>query len=244
MDFRGQIVVVLDAGNQIGRATVQLLIASGAEVVAGFMPDASGDAPLLPHPPGTLALQPVDWRNQASVQALIATALSRRDRLDALVNNPLLLHYRPVEAITDDQWAETLSVNLDSVFFACKAAVRPMMKRRYGRIVNLAALHGLAGGPGQADYSAATGATLGLTRALARETAPWGICVNAVAPGLIEHETAEVLPPELRAWGEQVIALRRAGKPEEVAAAIVFLASPLASYITGQTLVVDGGWRM
>jgi 3-oxoacyl-[acyl-carrier protein] reductase len=102
----------------------------------------------------------------------------------------------------------------------------------------------VGGGPGQADYSAATGGLLGFTRALAREAAAWSITANAVTPGLVETEMLGVMPAEQRAWGERVIALRRVGQPAEVAAASVFLASPLASYITGQTLAVDGGWRM
>jgi 3-oxoacyl-[acyl-carrier protein] reductase len=146
--------------------------------------------------------------------------------------------------MTIEQWQSTLTTTLDGAYHVCKAALRPMMKRRYGRIVNVAALHGVAGGPYQADFSAATGGVLGMTRALAREAAAWNINVNAVMPGLIATEMLDVIPEEQQAWGERVIALRRIGQPEEVAAAVVFLASPLASYITGQALAVDGGWRM
>jgi len=130
------------------------------------------------------------------------------------------------------------------VYHTCRAVLRPMMRARYGRIVNMSALHAVGGGPGQADYSAATGGVLGVTRALAREASAWSITVNAVTPGLVETEMLDVMPKEERDWGERVIALRRSGRPEEIAAAIIFLASPLASYITGQTLAVDGGWRM
>lgn len=137
-----------------------------------------------------------------------------------------------------------ISINLEGIFHACKAVLRPMMRRHYGRIVNVSALHGLAGGPMQADFSASTGGIFGLTRSLARESAAWEITVNAVAAGLITTNMLNVLPEQEREWGERIMALRRSGKPEEAAAAIVFLASPLASYITGQVLSVDGGWRM
>jgi len=146
--------------------------------------------------------------------------------------------------ISIEQWRAILATNLDGVYHTCRAVLRPMMKARYGRIVNMSALHAVGGGPGQADYSAATGGVLGITRALAREAAAWSITVNAVTPGLVETEMLDVMPQEERDWGERVIALRRSGRPEEIAAAIIFLASPLASYITGQTLAVDGGWRM
>jgi 3-oxoacyl-[acyl-carrier protein] reductase len=247
MDFAGQVVVVTGGSRGVGRAAVQMLAARGARVLFGYQSrhtDAEATIAGCGEALQSVACHAGDLRQPATAEALIEAALSRWGQIDALIHCAGMARYAPLQQISDPQWEEVLQSNLDSAFFLCKAAIRPMMKRRYGRIVLVAALHGVAGGPGQADYSAATGAMLGLAKALAREVAPWTLTVNTILPGFVATEQLAVIPSEQREWGEQVIALRRPAQPEEVAAAALFLASPLASYITGVSLPVDGGWRM
>jgi 3-oxoacyl-[acyl-carrier protein] reductase len=247
MDFSGQVAIVTGGSRGIGRAAVRDLARRGARVLFCYREraDAAAETLALARESGAeLEALQCDVADPSAGATLVGAALERWGRLDVLVNCAGAAAFGPIETTDAARWAATLAANLTGVYHTCRAALRPMMQRRYGRIVNLAALHGTGGFPGQADYSAATGGVLGLTRALAREVAPWTITVNAVAPGFVDTEMLAVTPPELRAWGERIIALRRAGRPEEVASAIVFLASPLASYITGHTLAVDGGWTM
>lgn len=247
MNFTGQVAIVTDGTQSIGRAIVEMLVERGAYVVVGYHDQQHSSeeiAARYAQIPGEVMLQHVDVRERASVDALVGATLDRWDRIDILINNNTIAAYAPISEISSAQWHATLANNLDSIYHTCKAVMRPMMRRHYGRIVNVSAIHGAAGGPNQADFSAAMGGVLGFSRALAREAAPWSITVNTVATGLIAGDVLDSLPPEERAWGERVIALRRVGEPKEAAAAVAFLASSLASYITGQTLTVDGGWRM
>ncbi|WP_298817166.1 3-oxoacyl-ACP reductase family protein [Chloroflexus sp.] len=247
IDFSGQVAIVTGGSGGIGQAITRGLARHGASVLIGYHHDEAEAAAVVAAAQalgGEAMAVAVDVRETDSGNTLVNAALERWGRLDILINSAGIADYGPLSAMSSERWRQTIQTNLTGVYHTCRAALRPMMQQRYGRIINLAALYGTSGFPGQADFAAAAGGIIGLTRALAREAAPWQITVNAVAPGMIETELTQVIPSEIRQWSVGIIALRRLGKPEEVAAAVLFLASSAASYITGQTLAVDGGWTM
>jgi 3-oxoacyl-[acyl-carrier protein] reductase len=180
----------------------------------------------------------------ADVEKMVAEALREFGRIDILVNNAGIFRKAFAVEMTDEQWDETIRVDLKGVFNCCRAVIAPMTRHNYGRIVNISSIDGLRGCSGYAHYAAAKAGVIGLTRSLARELAPYGICVNAVAPGMIDTDMTKDRIAKYKHDYEKQIPLGRIGKPKDVAGAVTFLASDEASYMTGQTINVDGGWVM
>jgi 3-oxoacyl-[acyl-carrier protein] reductase len=208
--------------------------AAAAEAVVQQIAAAGGEA---------LAFA-ADVSDEAAVQQMIEAVLQRWGRLDVFVNNAGVTDDAPLLRLKPEQWQRVIETDLTSVFLCCRAAVPAMRVQRYGRIINIGSLAGLAGNVGQANYAAAKAALVGFSRALAREVAHDRITVNVVAPGYIETDLVESVAPALREWALKTIALGRFGTADEVAAAVAFVASPRASYMTGHVLTIDGGWVM
>jgi 3-oxoacyl-[acyl-carrier protein] reductase len=182
-----------------------------------------------------------DVSDVASVVKLVADVEAAFGGVDILVNNAGLTRDNLMMRIKDDDWDAVLDTNLRGAFVATRAATRGMMKRRWGRVINITSIVGIIGNKGQANYSASKAGLIGLTKSVAKELASRNILTNAIAPGFIETEMTAAMTPEARAAMAGQIPLERLGEPMDVARAVAFLASDLASYITGQVLVVDGG---
>lgn len=175
---------------------------------------------------------------------LFEEVLAAFGRVDVLVNNAGITRDNLILRLSEEDFDKVLDTNLKGAFFCCKAAARPMMKQRFGRIINLTSVVGLRGNPGQTNYSASKAGLIGLTKSLAKELASRGITANAVAPGFIDTDMTRAMPEAAKAAMNGTIPLGRPGQPEEVARAVAFFASEESGYITGQVLCVDGGMAM
>ncbi len=243
IDLSGKNALVTGSTRGIGRAIAQALAESGARVaVVGRDPEkASAVATEVGNAAVGFAC---DVSDTSQVAQLIADVEKEFGGIDILVNNAGITRDNLVMRLKDEDWDEVLNANLRGAFAAIRAASRGMMKKRSGRIINMASVVGLNGNKGQANYAASKAGLIALTKSVAKELGSRNILVNAIAPGFIETEMTDAMTPEARAQLNGLIPLERLGKPEDVAAAVVFLASEQASYITGQVLVVDGGMVM
>ena len=186
----------------------------------------------------------VDVAQQAEVEEAIKKVQQEFSKIDFLVNNAGITRDNLLLAMKPEELEEVLHTNLYGVFHCSKAVLRPMMKQRYGKIVNITSIAGITGNPGQTNYSASKAGVIGFTKSLAKEMGKRNICVNAVAPGMIETDMTATLPEELKKRYLESIPLARFGRSEEVAALVVFLLSSASDYITGQVIAIDGGLQM
>lgn len=243
IDLTGRNALVTGSTRGIGRAIADSLAGAGARVAIVGRDLARASAVAAEVGRGAQGFA-CDVADLAQVAALIEAVEGAFGGIDILVNNAGLTRDNLMLRLKDDDWDAVLNANLRSAFATTRAASRGMMKRRWGRIINIASVVGITGNKGQANYAASKAGLIGLTKSVAKEYASRGILANVVAPGFIETDMTAAMTPEARAAMGQQIPLERLGTPEDVAGVVTFLASDRAAYITGQVLVVDGGLVM
>jgi 3-oxoacyl-[acyl-carrier protein] reductase len=243
VDLSGQTALVTGASRGLGQAIALTLGRSGAKVAC-----VARNREKLEHAVGLIAAAggeacwfECDVTRSESVQQVVDALMEKWQRLDILVNNAGITRDALIPRMQDEQWDDVINTNLRGAFLFTKAVTRPMLQARYGRIINIASVSGLMGNPGQANYSASKAGLIGMTRTVARELAGRKVTVNAVAPGFIETEMTGALGESVLAEVKARIPAKRLGLPDEVAAAVLFLAAPASAYLTGQVLTVDGG---
>ena len=243
MNLSGKIALVTGASRGIGRAIAEKLVACGATVIGTATTEKGAEAisQYLDKNGKGLALNVTD---EASIESVISTIKAEFGDIDILVNNAGITRDNLLMRMKDDEWQDILDTNLTSVFRLSKALMRTMMKKRYGRIITIGSVVGAMGNAGQSNYAAAKAGLIGFSKSLAREVASRGITVNVVAPGFIATDMTAALTDEQKALTVAQVPVGRLGEPAEIASAVAFLASDEASYITGETLHVNGGMYM
>lgn len=243
--LEGKVAVITGGSRGIGRAIAMRLSAEGAKVaICGRNLEAAEEVVAEIEAAGATGMAvAADVSRESDAEALIQASIKCFGRLDILVNNAGITKDGLLVRMKEEDWDTVLDVNLKGAFFTTRAALRPMLRARGGRIVNISSIAGTMGIPGQANYSAAKAGLIGFTKAVAKEVASRSITVNAVAPGFIETEMTAVLPEDRKRIYLSQIPIGRFGDPTEVAALVSFLVSEAAGYITGQVITIDGGLR-
>ena len=245
LDLSGKVALVTGASRGIGHGIATMLAARGAHVVAAARSNhADTTVAAIKEGGGAAEVASVDVGDRGAVEQMIAATLERHGRIDILVNNAGITRDQLLLRMKQNDWDEVMKTNLTGAFLCAQAVIRPMIRQRGGRIVSVSSVVGQAGNAGQANYAASKAGLIGFSRALAREVASRGITVNVVAPGLIDTEMTRAISEKAHGdWAAQ-IPLGRLGATTDVAAAVCFLVSDEASYITGQVLAVNGGMYM
>jgi 3-oxoacyl-[acyl-carrier protein] reductase len=243
VDLAGQVALVTGASRGIGRAIAVHLASCGATIagVARTIEGLEGTLTAIREAGGTAEAFAADVGKSADVARVIEEIEAKFPKIQVLVNNAGITRDGLFLRMEDDAWEAVIDTNLRGTFQFCRALGAIMMRQRYGRIINITSVSGLKGNPGQANYSASKAGVIGFTKTIARELASRGITVNAVAPGFITTDMTSVLSEKIKTEVKEFVPVRRLGDPEDIADLVAYLASPSASYITGQVIAVDGG---